>query len=234
MLGEEYKKAGSNLKKRLLLVLVTIFVAVLLAGCAGIEGKKNVRRTDTPGKSKTEQKGVSKPEVLKPGDCFPLTEGSIWEYEGSGNEYASFTREVLYAEGNRSQVKEDNGGTVSAAVFETTEDAVVRVINRAESYEPENILNSKDEERTVILKAPLKVGTAWHQGDTLCEIVATDATVETPAGVFHDCIKVKKKGSSDDVVFEYYSKGVGMVKREFISGDIKVTSSLKKYRVSNL
>ncbi|MGB9792206.1 MAG: hypothetical protein ACPLTR_06475 [Thermacetogeniaceae bacterium] len=218
------------MKRRFARSLVMVFLSVLLVGCAGVQGKKDVdiTKTATSEKSETEQDNVA-----KPGDYFPLTKGSIWEYEGSGNEYASFTREVLFTEGNRSQVKEDNGGTVSAAVFETTENAVVRVINRAEAYEPVNMLNSEDEERTVILKAPLKVGTEWRQGDTLCEIVATDATVETPAGVFHNCIKVKKKGSSDDVVFEYYSKGVGMVKREFISGDVKVTSSLKKYRVSN-
>lgn len=208
--------------------LVMIFLSVLLVGCAGVQGKRSADVTKTAAeKSKAEQENET-----KPGDYFPLTRGSVWEYEGSGNEYASFTREVLFTAGNRSQVREDNGGTVSAAVFETTEDAVVRVINRAESYEQVNMLNSEDEERTIILKAPLKIGTRWHQGDLLCEIVATDSAVETPAGVFTDCLKIKKKGSSDDVIYEYYKKGVGMVKREFISGDLRVTSSLKEYRVA--
>lgn len=209
--------------KKVLLLLMTLVLAGLLLGCA-IGG-------ESAGRSAPEEKGDDRVIAVKPGDFFPHAVGNLWEYEGFGNEYASFRREVLYAEGNRFQVKEDNGGAVSTAVFEVSEDAVVRVINRPESYEPANMLRNEDEEMTVILKAPLRPGVAWSQGDTRCEIVAVDATVDAPAGVFTGCLQIKKKENSDDVVFEYYKKGVGLVKREFISGDVTVTSVLKSYRV---
>lgn len=161
---------------------------------------------------------------------FPLTKGSSWQYLGDGNEYASFTREVLYTKDNRAQITEDNGGTVSNAVFEISDSEITRVYFEGEAYDKYNVLEKQSEQTVVILKEPLKTGTKWETDKSAREIVDVNATVDTPAGKFENCIKVKIS-NEDSVMYEYFKEGVGMVKREFISGDTRVTSTLEKYSI---
>lgn len=183
-----------------------------------------------PGCAKKEPEKPAAPELRT---YFPLTQGSSWEYEGEGNEYASFTREVLFAEGNRGQIWENNGGTASTAVFETSADAVTRINSLPETYEPGNMLRQEPKENTPILKAPLEVGNKWTKDGVDREIVALDAVVSSPAGTFEDCLKIKITNTEapEAVVYEYYKQNVGLVKREFISGETTVTSTLAKYTV---
>jgi spore germination protein GerM len=168
----------------------------------------------------------------RPQDYYPLTAGSYWEYEGSGNEYASFTRKVLYTKGNLAETSEDNGGTVATRVIDTTDDVIKVVYFMGEDYEPKNLLESnfKRNSSSIILQGPMTVGTSWTDQGVNKSIVAVDAVVDTPAGKFENCIKVKSAGQYD-TIYQYYKKDVGMVKQEFISGDTHVTSTLKKYQV---
>ena len=163
-------------------------------------------------------------------DYFPLTKGSTWEYQGAGNEYASFRREVLFSKDDLAQILEDNGGTVIAAIFKSTNTAVTRVFSRPETYDRTSLLDQPPSENTVILSTPLAVGTKWNSGGVEREIVAVDATVDSPAGKFVNCIKVRIPGN-DSTVFEYFAEGVGMVKREFISGEARVISTLKRFTI---
>lgn len=172
----------------------------------------------------------SKAEPPKPADFFPMTKGSFWEYEGEGNEFASFTREVLFTDSGRAQLRENNGGTVTASVIEATETAVIRVFSRAEAYGEENYMEKQATENTVLLKAPVEVGTKWEVQDGIKEITDVNATVTTPAGKFEKCVAVTANYGESTIV-EYYKAGIGLVKREFTSGDIKVTSSLKRYEI---
>jgi len=167
---------------------------------------------------------------LSPSDFFPLTIGSTWDYEGEGNEYASFNREVLYAQGDRAQVAEDNGGTVRAIVYQVSVDAVTMIYSMGEAYESGSLLTVEPTENVMILQAPLTVGATWEEPNGVREIVAVDAAVDTPAGKFTDCIQVKIT-YSDSTLNEYFKQGVGMVKREFQSGETVVTSTLKKYQI---
>ena len=66
-------------------------------------------------------------------EYFPLTEGSTWQYLGEGNEFASFTREVLFAREDQAQIIENNGGTISASVFKTTDEEITRVFFQGEN-----------------------------------------------------------------------------------------------------
>lgn len=173
--------------------------------------------------------GCSKP-AKKPADYFPLTKGSSWEYEGAGNEFASFKREVIFTDQKRAQIRENNGGTVSTAIFETTGNAVSRIFFQAETYDKVNLLDRQPNDNTIILQAPLKEGNKWGESDRQREIVDTNAVVETPAGKFEKCIKVKISGKNS-TVFEYFKEGIGMVKREFHSGNEQVISTLSKYTI---
>lgn len=171
-----------------------------------------------------------KKSAQKARDYFPLTRGSTWEYQGEGNEFASFTREVLFVKDNRGQIRESNGGTVSAMVFEVTDSAVTRVFNLPETYEKVNLLDRPSNENVVILKTPLEVGIRWKDPNGERQIVDVNATVTTPSGKVENCVKVKIAGQHS-VVYEYFKEGVGMVMREFISGEARVTSTLKRFEI---
>ena len=171
-----------------------------------------------------------KPETAGLKEFFPITVGSTWKYLGEGNEYASFERKVLFQEGDRAHFSEDNGGTVSAAVFKITDKEIVRTFFQGEEYSQGNLLAQKDNDDTVILMSPLKVGTKWKTSKDSREIIETNAVVDTPAGKFKDCIKVSIK-SENSIMYEYFNAGVGMVKREFVSEGLTVTSTLEKYEI---
>lgn len=174
--------------------------------------------------------GCTQKADKKPADFFPLKPGNVWEYAGEGNEYASFKREVLYVENERAQVRENNGGTISAAIYETTDNAVTRIFFQGESYDETNMLDRQANDATVILKTPLEVGTKWDDNGTQREIVETAATVNTPAGKFENCLKVKIT-TENSTVYEYFKEGVGMVMREFLLDNEKIVSILKNYEI---
>ncbi len=163
-------------------------------------------------------------------DFFPISKGSTWQYRGEGNEYASFNRKVLFLEGDKAQFVEDNGGTVSGAVFKVTEEEITRTFFQGEEYNETNLLNQDSNDSLVILKAPLKVGTKWETPREVREIVEIDATVDTPAGKFEDCIKVSIK-LENSALYEYFKEGIGLVKREFTSEGMTVTSTLEQYNI---
>lgn len=211
-----------------------ILVGLYITGCAKTE--KTPPKSQTPKQqgqtSKPKPKPVPPKEALKnPGDFFPAAVGSTWDYQGEGNEYAAFTRKVLFAEGNRAQFREDTGGTVAASVMEITYAAVTRVFFKGEAYdEKTSYLGQETADKKVLIKGPIKKGTAWKDQNEDREIIDTAADVETPAGKFNGCLKIQIKGQ-DSTSYEYYKEGVGLVKREFKSGETTISSSLKKYEI---
>lgn len=172
----------------------------------------------------------SNSEPHRPRDYFPMTRGSYWEYEGEGNEFASFTREVIFSDKDRAQFREDNGGTVVASIIEVTDTAVIRIFSRAEAYGNENYLEKQSNENSILLQSPIKIGTRWEIPEGTREITDTQAVVKTPAGEFNNCIAVTSKVGKSTVV-EYYKAGIGLVKKEFNSEGFTVTSTLRKYEI---
>ncbi|MDD3853325.1 MAG: hypothetical protein PHD40_06695 [Syntrophomonadaceae bacterium] len=169
-----------------------------------------------------------------PADYFPVGVNNMWDYLGEGNEYASYIMEMPFVKNNQAQTYVDNGGTVAAEIFQIDDNAIIRVFFAGEQYEQENMLESgfTANDQTVILKSPLKKGTVWKNDKETREIAAIDAQVDTPAGNFSDCLKIKiTNADSTSIVYQYYAAGVGMVKREFIDGDFIVTSTLQEYNI---
>lgn len=220
--------------KKISVVLLLILALGLLGGCQTTNNQtnnppaNNVPGNNVPGNNQT----TTPPEEM-PKDYYPVTVDSYWEYEGTGNEYASFTRKVLFAKGKLAQTSEDNGGTVATRVIEMTDSYVKVVYMQGEDYEPKNLLetgytaNAND----ILLQAPVKVGTTWAGTNTNKQIIAVDAAVDTPAGKFENCVKVKLPGQND-TIYQYYKEGVGMVKQEFVTTDNEIiTSTLKKYEI---
>ena len=219
---------------RLSLLAFLLSSIFLLVGCTKSAQpplpESSQSETTTPAKTPVTTPEPAKEVVpaVKVGDFFPTVAGSTWEYQGEGNEYASFSRKILFVSGNLAQIREDNGGTVSASVFKISAEEVTRIFFLGEAYGQTNYLKSPSNENIVILKTPLQVGTKWTEPNETREIVDLKASVTTPAGSFGQCLKVKIS-NANSTTFEYFKNGVGMVKREFISGDIKISSSLKKH-----
>ena len=218
-----------------ILLILTLF---LMTGCLNRNKETPTPRQEDQQENQQEpqkedkktKEEEQKPEDISLKEFFPLTEGTKWQYLGEGNEFASFTSEVLFVKEDRAQVMENNGGTVSASVFKVTDDEIVRIFFKGEEYDKTNFLDEEPNDNLVILKKPLKVGTKWETTHGTREIVETDAIVDTPAGKFEDCIKVRILLDTS-TSFEYFKQGIGMVKREFIYEDTIVTSTLEKYEI---
>ena len=105
-----------NKKKSALfsIFLLTIVLTISCAPSTKIPGKNIPPTPETPKKEDISQ-------------YYPLKEGYEWEYEGVGNEYASYTQKVTYSKDKRFQVMKDNGGTRSANVYEIKDDSIVTV-----------------------------------------------------------------------------------------------------------
>ena len=214
--------------KRISVSLVLLLFIAIISGC---QPSTNNQIDKSKNNTKAQPNQVTQTEL--PSDYYPLTVGSYWEYEGMGNEFAGFTRKVLLSKGNLAQTTEDNGGTVSTRIFETTDKAVKVIYFSGEDYEPENLLETdfSTNENDIILQAPIEAGTAWESKDNVRKsIAATDAVVDSPAGKFENCIKVESAGPNS-TIYQYFKKDIGMVKQEFISGETLVTSTLKSYEI---
>lgn len=212
------------MNKKYALPVLSLLLAALLLTAPGCSNSNGAKEPKPPATSAT-------PEVLA--KLFPLTQGSSWEYQGEGNEFASFVQEVVFAEGKRGQIRKDNGGTVSAAVFEVSDDAVTRVFFQGEAYEDENFLDKESPEKVIVIKAPLEAGTTWEEPNGIRKILSVDETVSTPAGEFTDCVQIEID-NANSTIYEYYKTGVGLVKSEFFTKetpDEKITSTLKSYNV---
>ncbi|MCR6545792.1 hypothetical protein [Dehalobacterium formicoaceticum] len=213
-------------------LLLLLMMALLITGCNNSTEPTPNPNPNEPPPGQEEPGNTEKPpeDKVTLGDYLPLTVGSTWQYLGEGNEYATFSREVMFAQGNRAQIKEDNGGTVSALVYEVTEDTITTIYSQGESYENENFLDAEPNDDLIILKTPLEVGTKWETKDGTREIIDLNASLDTPAGKFDQLIKVEII-YPDSTMYEYYKAGVGLIKREFLSEGFEVTSTLEKYEI---
>lgn len=179
--------------------------------------------------------GCSKLEKENPADYFPVSIGNSWEFQGIGNEYATFNQEVIYQKDDRAQFKINNGATISKAIYKISPDNITRILQIFESYDDENLLEKGFDanDNTIIIKTPLEIGTNWEVPVGTREIVGVESNIITPAGNFTDCIIIKCEfNETEGIMYEYYQKGVGLVKSEYILDDFKIISSLQKYNIN--
>ena len=106
----------------------------------------------------------------------------------------------------------------------------MRTFFRGEEYDGNNLLDEEANDNLVLIKVPLEAGTKWETPNGTREIVETDAVVDTPAGEFEGCIKIEIT-TEHSVMYEYYKEGIGLVKREFLSEGMTVTSTLEEYSI---
>lgn len=200
--------------------LLTIVLTISCAPSTKIPGKNIPPTPETPKKEDISQ-------------YYPLKEGYEWEYEGVGNEYASYTQKVTYSKDKRFQVMKDNGGTRSANVYEIKDDSIVNTYMEGEVYDDRNVLDKESNLNVVIVKHPLELGNKWISEENSYEIVDINALVTVPAGTFENCIAVKEVYKDHTAeMFYYYKKDIGLVKAEFKTNDgVTISSLLKSYKL---
>lgn len=203
-------------------IIYAALLVLLLIGCSTPIDTAAPEDTLTPAPT----------DAVLPGDYFPMTPGSSWSYIGNGNEYASYTETVLYNECSYFQVSRDNGGTVTSTVYYVSETDVRMVLSRGEEYDKANLISEPPNADEIILKAPLEPGTEWESGSIKRKILSTDDTIDTPAGLFENCLTVRAD-YPDSYIIDYYAINIGLVYSEFHSGDDVITSTLEFYDIAD-
>jgi hypothetical protein len=180
--------------------------------------------TGCGGGSGADQNGNNSEKTVS--EYYPIREDVKYDYEGQGNEFASFTAYNDYVTKNAVQQQVDNGGTSTVRVTRIADGKVIRVLTKGEVYYRENMLTQSGDKGEVLLMEPLEKGTSWTLEDgsrrTITEI---DTDITVPAGTYR-CIEVTTEGK-DSTTIDYYAKDTGLVKTVFRSGDMEVSSMLK-------
>jgi hypothetical protein len=174
---------------------------------------------------------VNRPGV---GAYFPLSSGSWWIYRSEDSPQASYRQDVLYRKGNLVQIRVDNGAATQMKVYAIGRNAVT-LIHSADVRDDRtpNYLGSPANVNRVLIKSPLKPGAKWLSDGWVHEVAATGVRVETPAGVFEDCVKVRAVSPDGTAtVYRYHKKGIGIVRAEHTSQGRTVVTELEDYRIN--
>ena len=208
--------------KRFLLSICLLILGTLLCACASSAVKK-------PEPKNTDQSADSHAldTPLHIADYFPAWPNTFYIYQGHGNEYASYEAYIDYAQGDRFQQRVNTGGTTVVRVIEISKDQTIIMFSLGEAQYRQNMLDVSGAEADILLKAPLKTGTAWLLSDArIRTITDVSAQVETPMGPFN-AIEVTTEGPYGKSI-DYYAKDIGLVKTVYVSEGEPVTSVLAR------
>ncbi|MCC5894569.1 MAG: GerMN domain-containing protein [Alkalibacterium sp.] len=237
--------------KRLRYATLLLSTGLLFAGCAGESDETLDPETpddeviapelddDTDEESDTDSENGDAQEEDE--DAFavsqdlelwlPKTENTLFDYEGDGIEYASFTRYPQFAHEDTYQFVEATSGTDVVFVYEYSDDEVRERFVRPETYFRDDVmdtgLSSSQEDHEIILQLPIEMGHSWESptGST-SEITDVEFEIDTEFGTF-EAIEVTRTIDDNDIIY-YYAEGIGLVERVSNPGDdeMEITSTL--------
>ncbi len=236
--------------KKLIITVVILSMAVFLGACsknAQPESSPEDIPAEAPAEAPAETPGAEVPEAETPAeetpaeeapsapdltldDLYPFEADVTRVYQGSGNEFAWFDQYVDFLEGDRIQLRENNGGTEIVRVLEKKDGVLREVINLPETYYKENILSKEPNTDRILLQEPIAVGTSWNNENESNTITAVDKEIQTPYGTFR-AVEVTRKAESDGSEYtniDYYSEGLGLIRTVNLGDGYEVTSSLEK------
>lgn len=233
------------MKKLLLVFSVSVFL-ITLSACSKNTAKndQNFTPTAAPTTAVTED---TKEEVndtaatdtptggeedtLTVKDFYPLTADTVYVYEGTGNEFASFMMNVDYLDtaAGKFQTRTNNGGTETVRVLDMKDGRLTARYTVNECYYRENFMDKSvpEEQAEVILMEPLTVGTSWTLPDGRRRYISGyNIEVQTPSGKYK-ALEVTTEDESSQTK-DYYAKGTGLVKTVFQSEGNEISSALSK------
>lgn len=210
---------------RLFLTALTL-ITMVVAGCRAAQPQPSPEPAPSPGTPPPQQAPAA-------ADYFPYKPGVRAEYEGKGNEYASYKVDVLYQENNLVEWRRDSGGTVMAEVFKVEPGQVTLVYRQGEAYDKEKRLTRPPNAGQVILKGPVVKGTTWTSGDSTYTILSTSEQVQAMGQTLSDVVLVEQK-SEHSTIRQYYHRKYGMVLSVFQSKEAADTVESRLKSVTGL
>lgn len=160
-------------------------------------------------------------------DYYPLKENVRYVYTGEGMEYASSNLYVDFINNNKIQYRVINGGTTAGQVFDIKNGELRMLDSVEEFYYRDDLTSEQGQMIDILLKEPLVKGNSWVSASGKKRYIASiDAEITVPYGSFKTIEVVTENG--DDKVYDYYAKGIGVIKRIFNHKESKVTVSLEK------
>lgn len=188
---------------------------------------------ETPAETPAETPVETPAEGMSLETLYPFTPNVEKVFEGMGNEFASFVENVDFIEGNKMQVRMNNGGTEMVTVIERTEDAIKVVYEEGEVYYRENFLSKATNTSRILLMEPIAVGTTWmNNGNEKNTITAIDKTIKTPYGEM-EAVEVTTDSETSGgpaQTLNYYAEGLGLVMRVSKGAGYEVSSLLKELK----
>lgn len=213
------------MNKKIISILILSCV-ILFTGCAnksslGDSGEKPSNNQE----QNVEQDQVAKYTIK---DYIQVKENLRYDFQGENSEYAEATAYVDYIEGDKFQIRSNNGGTEVCRVFELKDGELKLIFSRPECYYRENFLKKTANADEVLLKEPLVTGTSWVLKDgSKRSITNTEVEVTTPEGTLK-ALEVTTEGVNGQKDLQYYVLNKGLVKVIRDSEKMKVTSTLKQ------
>ena len=159
-------------------------------------------------------------------DFIGINPNEKYNYAGENSEYAEYVRYVDYIEGNKYQIRTNNGATETVKVIEATDKELKVVFRKNVCDYRENFLKKTSKETEILLKAPIAKGTQWILQDGSKRYISSiDTKVSTNVGEF-ECVEVTTENNSGQKDLQYYAPDIGLVKEIMDSKNMAVTSTL--------
>ncbi len=157
---------------------------------------------------------LAKEAIIHCYDYFPLNTGNFWVEGDSETGGKNYRAEVSCLSKQNETVGVISRVYAGKKLVSTTEKVYVKSIDGLREYK-KLIPGSKD--YNLVLRYPLIVGKSWavrpDSDEMTCIIETKDAVVETKAGKFTNCLKIRlnKKGIFDSWRFDYYAPEIGKI-----------------------
>jgi spore germination protein GerM len=229
--------------KKIMINTAIALSIVLLSGCGitdkskqnssnntKVESGTKVDEKTSPEKEDTNKTPVNteeSSETRRIKDYLPTAKDVKFIYEGSGNEYASYTTWVDYLKDDRVQVRTNNGGTETVEVIKYEKGELKVVFSQDETYYREDLTAKASNKNEILLKEPLVKGTSWKLKDGSKRYISNNnVEITTPSGSYKTIeVTTENKNYKN---LDYYAPNVGLVKTIYKSKDMEVSSTLSK------
>ena len=232
--------------KKLKIALAAMTLTMFLGACGTTEppAGPDEPTAETPAEAPAETPAEEAPPVETPmgseedpetsdltvEDLFPFEADVYKAYEGEGNEYAWYDQYVDFIDGDRIQLRENNGGTEMVRVLEKKDGVLREVLVVPETYFKENFLSKESNVDRILLQEPFTLGATWINDNETSTISSLEKEVVTPYGTFTalEVTREVSNGEGEYTNIDYYAEGMGLVKTINIGDGYEITSSLEK------
>jgi len=162
-------------------------------------------------------------------DYFPFNDNVKMVYEGQGNEFASYTTYVDYINGDKIQIRVNNGGAESVTILQNSDGSLTDINSWGGNvFFKTDWTGEAATTSTILLKEPLVQGTKWNLSDgSQREITGLKVAIETPYDSF-EALEVTTTKDGQTIRKQYYAIGIGLVKSIFLGEEEEISSSLKE------